>query len=173
MNELWKDISGFNNGYRISSDGRVWSYKTKRYLKPTIDSDGYAVVGLFCDGRQMKQKVHRLVAKYFLNDDIEGKQINHKDEDKLNNNAANLEICDSSYNINYGRRNAIVSQKLSNKPPIPKKPIEAVDQTGNVVYRFDSLHDAERAGFNRSAITQVCSKKGNLKSYRGLDWRFV
>ena len=170
--ELWKSITGFEE-YRISSEGRVWSAKSNRYLSPTTDSYGYLVVGLFDNGHQTKKKVHRLVAEHFLPNFDDAKQVNHKDEDKTNNCAANLEMCTSNYNINYGSRNQKVSAKLSANPPRAKKAVAAFAADGNIVYRFESLHAAERAGFNRGAIYQVCTHTGRLKRYQGLDWRYT
>ena len=170
--ELWKSIVGFED-YRISSEGRVWSIKSNKYLSPTKDSDGYLIVGLFNNGRQTKKKVHRLVAEHFLLNFDNGKQVNHKDEDKTNNRVGNLEMCTSHYNINYGSRNQKVSEKLSINPPRARRAVAAFAADGTVVHQFESLHAAERAGFNRSAIYQVCSRKSRLKSYRGLDWRYI
>lgn len=51
-------------------------------------------------------KIHRLVAKAFIDNPNKYEQVNHKDENKLNNNANNLEWCDLNYNINYGTSHA-------------------------------------------------------------------
>lgn len=170
----WREISGFPE-YFISKDGQVMSRKTNRILKQTADKDGYKIVTLYKNGRYKKKKVHRLVAEAFISPEIDGLQINHKDENPENNEVGNLEICTCSYNINYGKRNEKVAQKLSINPHIPKKPVECLDQEGNVLMRYESQHDADRNGFNRSAIHQCCEayKSGKIRKYKGLFWRYA
>lgn len=100
--EVWKDIPGFEN-YQISNYGNVKSLnygrtgKTK-LLKPTISGKGYLQVRLSKSGKPNALLVHRLVAMAFIQNLNNRKQINHKDENKFNNNANNLEWCNNQYN---------------------------------------------------------------------------
>ncbi|OYV41659.1 MAG: hypothetical protein B7Z80_00960 [Rhodospirillales bacterium 20-64-7] len=50
-----------------------------------------------------------------------------------------------------------------------KRPVQAIDQNGVVVYEFDSIRSARKAGFG-SNIAQACKKK--LKTSRGYEWRY-
>lgn len=168
----WKPISGFP-GYYVSNYGDIWSEKTKKCLKLFTDKDGYQIATLYCNGQYKKCKVHRLVALAFLSEDIDGMQINHIDENPSNNRLDNLEICDAAYNINYGNRNKKVSDALRNNSDIRRKPVEAIDKSGIVVMRFESMHDAERSGYNRSAIYMICNSYGRLKTYKGFVWRYA
>lgn len=68
--------------------------------------------------------VHRLIASAFLDNSKKMPQVNHKDENRLNNSASNLEWCTAKYNNNYGtklykcsliNKNKKVSQKTKNK----------------------------------------------------------
>lgn len=111
MTEEWKNIEGYEGRYKVSSFGQIYSYISDKMLKPTIDSDGYEVVGLFLNNQQKKKKVHRLVAKAFIENPNNYDQVNHKDENKTNNNVDNLEWCNTRYNINYGSRNDKVRAK--------------------------------------------------------------
>lgn len=98
-----KDIKRF---YGITEDGRVWSYKTNKWLKWNISKGGYARV-------KMNNKlflVHRLVYEVYKGVIPNKMQINHIDENKLNNDISNLEICDARYNINYGTRTEKAAQ---------------------------------------------------------------
>ena len=112
--EIWKDIPGYEGLYQVSNFGRVKSLRRpygnnggiqwtkERILSPGKDKDGYLQVNLHCNGKQHQRKVHRLVAQAFLPNMDNLPMVNHKDEDKTNNNVDNLEWCDQKYNINYG-----------------------------------------------------------------------
>ena len=170
----WKIIANYPN-YQVSDHGDIMSLRTNKLLRHNIDKDGYHTVMLYNAGTCKRHKVHRLVAQAFISGDITGREINHKDEDPSNNNFENLEVCTTAYNINYGTRNYKVSEKLKANPPRAQKPVEGVDDDGIVVVSFPSLHAAERAGYNRSAIYQICShyEKSRLKTYCGLKWRYA
>ena len=115
--EVWKDIPGFEN-YQISNYGNVKSLnygrtgKTK-LLKPTISGKGYLQVRLSKFGKPNALLVHRLVAIAFIPNPDNLPHINHKDENKLNNNPNNLEWCDNSYNNNYGTRNKRIAKAVT------------------------------------------------------------
>lgn len=108
MNKEWKPVVGYEGLYEISNNGEILS-KTRRKILKQNNSKGYNRVILSKDGKPQHFLVHRLVAIAFLPNPHNLPQINHKDENKLNNNVENLEWCDAKYNINYGNHN----QKLS------------------------------------------------------------
>lgn len=90
-----------NSIYEVSIHGAVRNRKTKRILKPFIIGKGYAAVTLSKDGNKKIYYVHQLVGQAFI--DSKGlREINHKDEEKTNNEYNNLEFCTHRYNINYG-----------------------------------------------------------------------
>lgn len=106
MQEIWKDIIGFEGVYEISSYGRVRSVKSGRILSTSKCGGcrGYLSVCLSKNGKRYGKLVHRLVAEAFI-PVVEGlSEVNHKDEDKTNNRVENLEWCDHKYNMNYGSR---------------------------------------------------------------------
>lgn len=124
MEEIWKDIPKYEKLYQVSNYGRVKSlkrvvscncrnqYKTfkisytkkEKILKGRKDKDGYLEVNLCKNGKHSNYKIHRLVALLFINNTNNYDQVNHKDENKLNNNVNNLEWCNAKYNCNYGTR---------------------------------------------------------------------
>jgi hypothetical protein len=107
VDEIWKDIAGFEGSYRISSLGRVWSVGGSRIRKPAISPNGYLKVVLSRGGVIATKYVHRLVAEAFISERC-GPEVNHKDFDRLNNTAANLEWCSRRENDQHarvGRRN--------------------------------------------------------------------
>lgn len=119
-NERWKEIPD-SDGYFISNKGRVKSSDsiTKQGKKISgqilstnnLNSYGYPRCTIkMKDGSRKEYLIHRLVALAFIpNYNIENKDINHKDENKLNNDVKNLEWCNKKYNNNYGSRKEKVS----------------------------------------------------------------
>lgn len=101
--EEWRDVVGFEGKYRVSSHGRVWSNRRKKYLTPGVNTKGYARVWLFVAGKPHPRSVHRLVMEAFSEDFSEDLQVNHKDENKLNNRLDNLEMCTCQYNLEYSK----------------------------------------------------------------------
>lgn len=113
MEEIWKDIEGFEGYYQISNFGNVKALangkrkKHDKILKVQKDSDGYSVIGLHCAEKGIyskTHKVHRLVAKAFVQNPDNLPEVNHKDENKTNNYFENLEWCTTKYNLTYGHR---------------------------------------------------------------------
>lgn len=101
--EQWKDIVGYEGRYAISNKGNVWSYKRQINLKTPPDNRGYSIVSLIDDnGVQRTKKVHRLVAEHFIPNPFGLETVNHKDEDKRNNDVDNLEWMTRGDNIRYG-----------------------------------------------------------------------
>jgi len=100
MEEIWKDVVGYEGYYKISNLGNVKNLKTGKINIPK--SKGYQTVTLYKDGVKKITTIHRLVAKAFIPNPNNYDIVNHKDETKNNNRADNLEWCDEKYNANYG-----------------------------------------------------------------------
>ena len=108
--EIYKDIEGYEGLYQISNYGNVKSLNYKKtgkdgLLKPQYDSDGYCQVSLYKHHKGKSFPIHRLVAEHFIDNPDNLYEVNHKDENKLNNCVDNLEWCSHEYNCNYGTRN--------------------------------------------------------------------
>lgn len=125
MIEEWRSIEGYEGLYEVSNTGQVRSldryvktcyeaYKLHKgkILSPAKDKNGYLKVHLCYNGKHNIIRVHRLVAQAFLPNPDNLPEVNHKDEDKTNNNVDNLEWCDRKYNNNYGTK--IERQKKTN-----------------------------------------------------------
>lgn len=166
MEEIWKEIEGFNGDYWVSNLGRVKSlkYKKERILKPRSEGKGYLAVALHKGKIRENWKVHRLVATYFIPNPNNYPDINHIDENKQNNHADNLEWCDKTYNNNYGHRNDNISIKNKNHPSLSKK-VAQYDKNGNLINIFPSTQEAERI----LGITSVseCCRGGRFSKTRG------
>ena len=88
-------------GYILGSDGTVFSKKTNRYLKQTVNRHGYLVFKTWQNGRTRNHQLHRELAKTFLANPENLPCVNHKDGDKLNNHISNLEWCSYSHNNSH------------------------------------------------------------------------
>lgn len=97
----WKRIPDFEH-YLISSTGAVFNTRTKKIKQSTFDHKGYRRVRLI-DGRKRSatKKVHRLVARAFVDGYSEALQVNHKDCIKHNNHYKNLEMATQSQNTKH------------------------------------------------------------------------
>ena len=111
---MFARIAGFEN-YSVDESGCVINNKTGRELRQTVHTSrgvSYKVVFLYnADGRKA-YFVHRLVALAFLPNPEQLPQVNHKDENSMNNHISNLEWCDGKYNMNYGTRIARQSTRM-------------------------------------------------------------
>ena len=87
---MFKLIGDFPD-YAIYGDGRVWSNKSKKFLLPNKMPTGNLRVTLRKEGRPHYKYVHRLVADAFVDNPNNYKEINHKDENKSNNDFTNLD----------------------------------------------------------------------------------
>ena len=106
--EEWKPLVGFESIYKISDTGRIVTLlERSRYpagleLIRHINRNGYLRVGLTDDfGKKKYFYVHRLVALTFIGHEPEGCEVNHKDSNRLNPCAQNLEYVTHSENVRH------------------------------------------------------------------------
>lgn len=182
MEELWKDIPGFEGIYQVSNLGRVKTLSKivntrnggrlipETIISPIVQNSGYAHVGLWRNRKCKQCRVHRLVAFAFCeNDDPTNKtQVNHINENKLDNRAENLEWCSPKYNTNYG--NCIRKRSSSRAIPVGAYDIK----TKKLLYTFNKIIEACRfCGVSDSDghISSCC--KGQQKTAYGYVWRYI
>lgn len=167
QNEIWKDIDGYEGLYQISDKRRIKSLDYRRtgeerVLKPRKTKDGYLHVGLCKEGKIKFYLIHRLIAQTFLENPEGLPEINHKDEDKTNNCAENLEWCSHQYNNNYGTR----IERISKSKSIPVMCVET-----NTIYL--STHDAQRkTGIDAANIGKCANHKKYYHTARRYHWEF-
>ena len=166
MEEIWKDIKGYEGKYQVSNYGNVKSlnyHRTgkERLLKPTLQKKGYLYVSL-CKPLK-KFKIHRLVAETFIPNPDNLPQVNHKDEDKTNNYVGNLEWCSLLYNINYG--NGIIKSCKKRCKKVYQYTMDWV-----LVREWESIRECGRNGFNQGNIVSCC--KGERKTHKGYRWKY-
>ena len=103
---IWKPVVGYEGLYEVSNTGFIKSLNMYRNKEPHLMSlarrkDGYLKVGLSKNNITKQFVVHRLVAEAFIPNPDNLEIVNHKDEDRSNNNVNNLEWCTRSYNQLY------------------------------------------------------------------------
>ncbi len=109
MQEIWKDIEGFDGYYQISNLGRVKSLggrngreKGVEHIRQiSLTRDGYEKVRLLHNGKDKTLRIHRLVAETFIPNPENKETVNHKDGDKTNNCVSNLEWADRNEQMKH------------------------------------------------------------------------
>ena len=142
--EEWRDLDGeFKGVYQVSSLGRVRrirarrNYRAGHILKPKVDVYGYRQVRLQHNGRQWPVTIHKLVAITFLGSPLDGQQVNHKNGDKADNRASNLEWTTHRQNMGHFHRR-LGSWKRDTSPKLDgerAEQIRALYATGNYTYK--------------------------------------
>lgn len=175
--EIWKDIQGFPN-YQVSDFGRI---KVKEYsknnrtfkeklLKPQANKkSGYIQIMLTDDKKQRKLKyLHRLVANAFLPKDDEITTVIHKDGDKANNKASNLE---------YGKPNTRHKTEVDRKRF--KYLIKQKLLNGAIIAVYNGFDELIKNGYKKVSIVAASNcnyingKKGRVDVYKGYKWDVI
>ena len=171
MEEIWKDIKGYEGKYQVSSLGNIKSlerirkgksgsnvYVPEKLLKCKNDKDGYKECAL-CIGTHKKAKyykVHRLVAEAFLPNPNNYPIINHRNEIKSDNRVENLEWCTNEYNCRYSFAKPIIQFSINNE----------------FIRKWDCIVDAKNnLQIKGSEISKCCS--GKYKTVKGYKWGYA
>ena len=152
--------------YEVYEDGSIFSYKTKKFLKPWTNKGGYQIVGLTDnEGKRKYYQVHRIVYETFSGSPIPNNlQCNHINECKSDNRFCNINLMSPKQNSNWGSRNKRMAKALS-------KQVGAFNKNGELVMAFQSVMEAHRNEFDGSSITKCCN--GKLKTHKGYEWRYL
>ena len=146
MEEIWKDIEGYEGLFQVSSNGVIRSLDRYlpmpnggeklvkgRIIKQYITPNGYMIVFLGKTHNDRKRKyVHRLVAKHFpkvCGDWFEECQVDHINTIREDNRAINLKVCTASENAN----NPLTIKHQSDKKIGKKMPIGFGDKISNIM----------------------------------------
>ncbi len=185
--EIWKDIKGYEGLYQASNLGNIKSLdhirkkgkkenqicisKGKILKQAKQKESGYMFVVLSKNGKTKGFRVHRLIAETFLDNFNNYKCVNHKDENKENNNANNLEWCSYLYNNNYGTKKDRL--KISQQKRAGRK-VNQYDLNNNFIKEWNCFMDIERylkkKGAN--AVINACCR-GKLKTAYGFRWEYA
>ena len=171
--EDWKEIAGYEGLYAVSSFGRVRSLTKGLILKPVeTKAKEYYQVSLYKNKEQKTHNIHRLVANAFIENPSNKKEVNHKDGDKLNNNASNLEWSTRSENVLHSYRLGLQTPKykaaLEMAVEARKRKINQYTLDGSFVKTFESITAASKAtGVTRQNISKVlCGERRNAGGFK-------
>ena len=185
--EIWKPIKDFEKLYEVSNKGKVRSLSREvivknkygavstrmtksKVLKPQKRCE-YYIVWLCKDGNPKQYCIHRLVGQAFLDNPNNYNCINHKDENKLNNDVNNLEYCTIKYNCNYGARNKTISIKNSN-PRNNFRKVAQYDKNGNFIREYKNIYEAyKETNKNMTHIKACCNGKRRMAG--NYIWQYV
>ena len=150
-----KDIKNYEGLYAITSCGKVWSYRTKKFLEPMPNNHGYLRVELRKDGERKVFLIHRLVAEAYIPNPNNYETVDHIDFDMTNNCVNNLQWM--SFNENIRKRRGYGA-----------KAVRCIET--NIIY--PSAAEAARCfDLDPSTIRKVC--RGERKRTGGYHWEFV
>lgn len=182
MSEEWRDITGYEGIYQVSSMGKVkrlthiridrngvkYSLK-ERMLRSFLNSKGYCMVALSKNGVNTHCSLHRIVAKAFIPNPENKEQVNHKNGDKTDNRAENLEWMTNFENI----RHSIEVLGVDRQKTV-RKPVMCVE-TGEI---FPSQSAASRRYSGELSSGCRCSNgirmalKNPTLTYKGCHWKY-
>ena len=152
-----KDIENYEGKYAITEDGKVWSYKSNKFLKPSLDKDGYYKVSLCSNSKYKQFFIHRLVAIAFIPNPENKPTVDHIDGDIKNNNINNLRWAtyyEQTENINWKNKRI--------------KPIICIE---NNIY-YEGISDANRKlGLNMAHLSECVRGKRNICG--NYHWRYA
>lgn len=176
MQEIWKDVKGYEGLYQVSNLGRVKNKIRNKCLKPNKTTWGYYGVALYKNGISKRFQVHRLVAIAFIDNLMDKKEVNHKDGNKLNNCVENLEWCTRSENMKHSFTMGLEKPPMKNKTGrlnSRSKAVIQMDLENNYLRKFESMGEVARYLKNKSAdrtVSKCCN--GLRKTAYGFIWRF-
>lgn len=149
-----KDIKGYEGLYAVTSCGKVWSYKNKKFLKPADDGHGYQIITLCKDGNYKNKRIYRLVAEAYLPNPNNLPEVDHiiPISKGGGNNVQNLQWLTKRDNIKKAVCKKIYCRELD-------KVYESQTQA------------AKELGLDQGNISKVC--RGIFKQTGGYHFEFV
>ena len=184
MEEIWKDIKGYEGLYQVSNLGRVRSldryvgnYLFKgKIMKENLNSRGYLRLHLSMNNKQKEHKIHKLVAEAFIDNPDKLTEVNHINGIKTDNKVSNLEWCTHKENMLHAfynlKHQAIVSKntRRKNSENRQKKVANYAIKIEKIEV-YDSIEQAaENNNICRSSIGKCC--QGKQKQAGGFVWKW-
>lgn len=158
-NEVWKPVKEINGKYHVSNCGRIrshikfirdergvikgYSISKNGKIRKGSKFNGYLAIDSSINGKRKILYVHRLVAKYFIENPADRNEVNHKDGNKLNNYYENLEWCTHGENMKHASNKRLI--------PMGEKSPQAKLTRNDVL----DIRNAFNIGFTLSQITEA------------------
>ena len=167
-----------SNEYLVDSRGFVTDLNGN-VMKTYHNKKGYIVITLRINGKLKFFGMHVLVARAFCDGYEEGKQANHKDGVKDNNNYTNLEWLTQKENVQHAIH-VLGKNRVGINNPVSRAVIGLDKDTGEEKYRFDCLMDAGRyfangdakaARYKQNSVWRVLV--GSRNTYKGCIWKYA
>lgn len=168
MIEIWKDIEDYEGIYQVSNLGRVKRVTSGRILKGNKDRKGYLLVGLYKHSIRCSKQIHRLVAQAFIPNTENKPQVNHIDENKINNMVSNLNWMTAKENMNHGTRNERAGKAVSKRLSIAI--IATNIKTDESTEFYGTRECARQLNLNKGNINSVL--KGRYKQTGGYTFKY-
>ena len=147
-----KDIKGYEGLYAVTSCGKVWSYKSKNFLSPSDDGQGYQMVTLYKNGKQENKRIHRLVAEAYIP------------------NPENLPEVDHIVPLSKGGKNNVQNlQWISKKDNVKKAVCKKIYCIENGKVYESQKQAAIELGLDQGNISRVC--RGIFKQTGGYHFK--
>jgi hypothetical protein len=164
MDEIWKDIAGFEGLYQISNSGRVKSFLNSKngYILSAKHSGGWYLSVRLTDGNVYKSfKIHRLVADAFIPNPENKHEVNHIDGNKQNNMVSNLEWVTSSENMKHAASiNRLFLNPMIRKNRYGHFGINQFTESGQFISSYANAVEASKStGICKRNILQVATKE--------------
>lgn len=167
LDEIWRDVQGFETFYQVSNYGRIYSKIKNKILNPCVNSPKmpHLYIDAKINNKRTKLYIHRLVAQAFIENPDNLPEIDHIDCNPRNNHFSNLRWC--TRKINQNNPISVLHNKISQ--PHSKKVLQFKD--GILINEYPSLKEASRAGFTLHSIWSCC--QGKNKSHKGFQWAYA
>ncbi len=156
MKEIWKTIEEYPD-YMISNVGRVYSNRSHKMLKSSLDPKGYPRVSLGQNMRWTTCAIHRLVVFAFVDGYFEGAEVNHKDGIKTNNKYSNLEWVTNKDNMRHASTTGLMARRIR------------IIETGDIFMYLSSC--ARYIDGKEDSILKCLN--GTQKSHKGFHFEYI